>query len=150
LGSRSGISWSQGGVADRLGKQLRAGLPGMYPPWMQNGVVPKPTLLKAGLIATARSLGPVDSATQAVSCTGGDCRPSNSSGWGLVDMDRLTNTAVPVFVRNEQTPDREAGQDRLPVSEQRRWRGGSSRIGGMRRSIAAPRFPNPPSKAARA
>lgn len=91
------------GALAQSAKQLRAGRPGIYPPWMQNGVVPSPSLLKAGLIATARSLGPVDPLTQAVTCTGGDCRPSKASGWGLVDLDRLTNTAVPVFVRNEQT-----------------------------------------------
>jgi hypothetical protein len=90
--------------------QLRKGRAAIDPPWMSGGIVASPTLLKAGVIATARSLGPVDSATQEVTCTNGDCRPSHHSGWGLVDLDRLTNEAVPVFVRNEQTQFSAAGQ----------------------------------------
>lgn len=59
------------------------------------GVVdPKPSLVKAGLIATASSLTPGGGP-----CT--DCRPSRTYGWGLVDLDRLTGD-TPRWVFNEE------------------------------------------------
>ncbi|NJL28766.1 MAG: S8 family serine peptidase, partial [Thermoanaerobaculia bacterium] len=91
-------------------KQLRSGQPLAHPPSLQSGIsAPMPTLLKAALIATAQSLGPVN-AQGVVSCTGGDCRPSNQSGWGLVDLDRLTDPATGAYVINESVSFSGAGQ----------------------------------------
>lgn len=55
---------------------------------------PSPALVKAALIATAQSLGPKNSSTGMINCTGSahGCRPSFRYGWGLVDVDRLTNS----------------------------------------------------------
>lgn len=108
-----GTSFAAPGVSGAVAqksKQLRDGQPLLHPPWMASGIVPTPTLLKAALIATARSPGPVDPGTQVATCTGGDCRPSRHHGWGLVDLDRLTNREVGVFVRNEQTQFGTVGQ----------------------------------------
>lgn len=64
--------------------------------FMDRGVLsppPTPSLLKAALIATATDLG---------SAMGGDHRPSNTFGWGRVDLNRLTDPAVARFYVNER------------------------------------------------
>jgi subtilisin family serine protease len=91
-------------------KQLRTGQLLAHPPSIQSGIsAPMPTLLKAALIATAQSLGPIN-AQGVVSCTGGDCRPSYQSGWGLVDLDRLTDPATGAYIINESVSFSGAGQ----------------------------------------
>ncbi len=87
------------GAAALKSKQFRDGLPNGWP--NANGLVPQPTLLKAALVATAQSLGPLDLATGLINCTDGDCRPSPTSGWGLVDLERLTDRETPVYFHNE-------------------------------------------------
>lgn len=80
-------------------KQFRDGNANSYPVEVQAPIVPTPTLLKAALIATAQSLGPEDPVSGLVDCD--DCRPSNAFGWGLIDLDRLTETNTPIYVHNE-------------------------------------------------
>lgn len=65
-----------------------------------NSFDPAPSLLKAALVATARSLGPVEDGVVS-DCWNDDCRPSHHSGWGLLDLDRLTDRTVPFYVVNE-------------------------------------------------
>lgn len=76
--------------------------------WFRNrGTEPKATLLKAALIATADSLGPVVNGEVVCYDPGpdpdpnADCRPSHKSGWGLVNLDRLTEASPTRFIRNE-------------------------------------------------
>ena len=52
--------------------------------FLDRGVDPAPSLVKAALIATAESLG-------GQGLAGHDHRPSPLSGWGRVDLDRLTD-----------------------------------------------------------
>lgn len=82
-----------GGVASLMTKRFREAVP---------SVEPKPTLLKAAMIATADSLGPVNALTGQVSCT--DCRPSQKYGWGLLNLDRLTATTPARYFVNETAP----------------------------------------------
>ncbi len=67
------------GVAALLRKQL-----------LDAGINPSPSLLKAGLIATADNLN-----------AAGDHRPSNDFGWGPVNLDRATATSVRRYLVNE-------------------------------------------------
>lgn len=87
-------------------KRFRDGTTNAYPTVFQTATVPTPTLLKASLIATAQSLGPPDPTTGLVDCE--DCRPSNLYGWGLVDLNRLTETATAIYVHNEGHADIDA------------------------------------------
>jgi subtilisin family serine protease len=70
-------------------------------------IEPRPSLLKAALIATADSLGPTVNGVQ--TCTNGDCRPSPAYGWGLVNLNRATDE-TPRWVVNETVAFDEAGQ----------------------------------------
>jgi subtilisin family serine protease len=59
--------------------------------FLDRGVNPSPSLLKAALIATADSLGNSQ-------LTGHDHRPSPRSGWGRVNLDRLTDNRSRRFI----------------------------------------------------
>lgn len=59
--------------------------------FLDRGLNPSPSLLKAALIATADSLG-------GLGLTGHDHRPSPRSGWGRVNLDRLTDTRSRAYV----------------------------------------------------
>lgn len=86
------------GAAAVLTKQFRE----------REGIEPRPSLIKAALIATADSLGPTT--TNGVqTCTNGDCRPSPSYGWGLVNLNRATDE-TPRWVVNETVAFTAAGQ----------------------------------------
>lgn len=61
--------------------------------FLDGGHDPSPALVKASLIATAQSLGPKNISTGTIDCaTPHGCRPSLRYGWGIVDLDRATNT----------------------------------------------------------
>lgn len=94
------------GAASLLTKRFRELVP---------SVEPRATLLKAAMVATADSLGPIDPLTGEVNCT--DCRPSQQYGWGLLNLDRLTATTPSRFFVNETFPLTGVGQS-WPTSEQ--------------------------------
>lgn len=94
------------GAASLLTKRFR----GLSP-----SVEPRATLLKAAMVATADSLGPIDPLTGEVICT--DCRPSQQYGWGLLNLDRLTATTPSRFFVNETFQLTGVGQS-WPTSEQ--------------------------------
>lgn len=73
--------------------------------FLDRGVDPTPSLLKAALIATADDLGSYYTA---------DHRPSNTYGWGRVDLNRLTDSAARFWI-NEQS------DLALATGEQRSW-----------------------------
>jgi hypothetical protein len=71
--------------------------------FLARGVDPAPSLLKAALIATADDLG---------YATPADHRPSPVFGWGRVDLDRLTSTALRFFVNESEALALATGQER--------------------------------------
>jgi hypothetical protein len=73
--------------------------------FLDRGVDPAPSLLKAALIATADDLGSFYAA---------DHRPSNLYGWGRVNLNRLTDSAARFWV-NEQP------QTALATGQQQSW-----------------------------
>ena len=73
--------------------------------FLDRKVNPAPSLLKAALISTADDLGSFYAA---------DHRPSNSFGWGRVNLDRLTDTAARFWVN-------ERPQLALNTGQQRSW-----------------------------
>jgi hypothetical protein len=76
--------------------------------WYRNrGVEPKASLLKAAIIATSDSLGPVVNGE--VQCTDNDCRPSHKYGWGLINLERLVAEKPDRFSRNEQVQFNQVG-----------------------------------------
>ncbi|NJL29852.1 MAG: S8 family serine peptidase, partial [Thermoanaerobaculia bacterium] len=92
------------------GKQFKDGTPLIFPEAAASGIEPHPTLLKAALVATAQSLGPRNPLTGLIDCTAGNCRPSHEYGWGLVDLDRLTDRNTGVYVHNAKHAFTAAGQ----------------------------------------
>jgi hypothetical protein len=98
-----GTSFSTPAISGALAlksTQLQDGMPNIYPTSKVAGLTAMPSLLKAAAIATARSLGPVVNGVVS-SCSAGDCRPSPYSGWGLLDLERLTNRTTRVYAVNE-------------------------------------------------
>ncbi|HEX9944489.1 MAG TPA: S8 family serine peptidase [Thermoanaerobaculia bacterium] len=73
--------------------------------FLDRGVDPAPSLLKAALLATADDLGSFYAA---------DHRPSSTYGWGRVNLDRLTDAAARFWV-NEQP------QTALATGQQQSW-----------------------------
>jgi serine protease AprX len=63
--------------------------------FLDRGVSPSPSLIKAALIATADSLG-------SSGLTGNDHRPSSNSGWGRVNLNRLTDSRSRFYVTDNQ------------------------------------------------
>ena len=72
--------------------------------FLDRGVDPSPSLLKASLIATADSLG---------SYVGNDHRPSSNSGWGRVNLNRATNARARFYVKDNQSLAVSTGQQRV-------------------------------------
>ncbi|HEV8582839.1 MAG TPA: S8 family serine peptidase [Thermoanaerobaculia bacterium] len=73
--------------------------------FLDRGVDPAPSLLKAALIATADDLGSFYAANH---------RPSHAFGWGRVNLDRLTDPAARFWVN-------ERPQMALSTGQQRSW-----------------------------
>lgn len=71
--------------------------------FLDRGTDPSPSLLKASLIATADSLG---------AFVGNDHRPSSSSGWGRVNLNRATDARARFFVKDNQSLAVSTGQQR--------------------------------------
>lgn len=75
---------------------------------LDSGVDPSPSLLKAGIIATADDLGDIPNSGNA-----SDHRPSPIYGWGRVNLARLTDSRAR-FYRNEVPSDAlSTGQSRV-------------------------------------
>jgi hypothetical protein len=74
--------------------------------FLDRGVNPTPSLLKASLIATADSLGGLGGSGQ-------DHRPSPLYGWGRVNLDRLTDSRSRQFVNASSTNAVATGEARV-------------------------------------
>jgi hypothetical protein len=92
------------------GKQLLEGDVIVHPAKLDSSFDAHPTLLKAALVATAQSLGTRNSVSGLIDCTNGDCRPSYQSGWGLIDLERLTDPDTTVYAHNATHEFTAAGQ----------------------------------------
>jgi Subtilase family len=71
--------------------------------FLDRGTDPSPSLLKAALIATADTIGGV---------LGNDHRPSPNSGWGRVNLNRLTDSRARFYVKDNQALAVITGQQR--------------------------------------
>ncbi len=117
------VGYHSYGTGTSFAAPVVAGVAALGRKWfMDRGADPSPSLLKAALIATASDIGGV---------LGNDHRPSPNSGWGRVDLNRLTDGAARFYRKDNQILAVLTGQQRtwtltvdnpaLPVSAVLAW-----------------------------
>lgn len=92
------------GTGTSFAAPVVSGIAALARKWfLDRGTDPSPSLVKAALIATADSLGAFLS---------NDHRPSSNSGWGRVNLNRLTDARARFYVKDNQVLAVSTGQQR--------------------------------------
>jgi subtilisin family serine protease len=103
----SGNTYHTYGTGTSFAAPVVSGAAALKRKWfLDRGVNPAPSLLKAALIATADSLG-------GLGLTGHDHRPSPRYGWGRVNLDRLTDARFRQYVNASAVNAVATGEARL-------------------------------------